>query len=347
MTVPVGRRSFMAGMGGFICTMAGHKISANEHVDLDKLAAELKVPPAVLEGRSAKTSVRANAAQAPNGTTREYWIKAEKVKWNIVPTHHDAVMDKHIGGKVTFKAYAYRAYSSGFAQPLGPATIPGPLIECEVGDTVLINFRNETGVPVTMHPHGVFYANNMDGAYKGKYTTASGFVRSGETFQYVWQAHPGTEGAWFYHDHGPLCPLPVFKGLFGSLIVREPGAVLPDNEFFLCFHSFVPAATNLNNTFMCVNGKAYAGNTPTLHATVGQTTTFHVYALDDNFHSFHLHGHRWTDPDGGNIVDNRPLGPGDILTASFVEDNPGQWLYHCHVFSHMMMGMIGWYMVSE
>ena len=65
----------------------------------------------------------------------------------------------------------------------------------------------------------------------------------------------------------------------------------------------------------------------------------------DNFHTFHLHGHRWTN-DAGKSIDNETLGPGDSITASFVEDNPGRWFYHCHVFSHLHTGMNGWYLVS-
>jgi manganese oxidase len=345
----------MAGMGSaFICTLSGHKVSADTKVDLDKLAAQLKIPPSVLEAREQPqltlpplgTGTTTTAA-ATSGQTREYWIQAEKTHWNVIPNHYDQVMDSHIAGKVTFTALAYRAYTANFAAPLGPATIPGPLIEANVGDTVVVNFRNEAGGPVTMHPHGIFYTVDMDGAYKGKYTTPSGFVENHRTFQYVWECHPGTEGAWMYHDHGPLCPLPLFKGLFGPLIIRNPTDPIPDREFFLFLHSFVPAATGLDNEFMCINGKSYAGNTPTLHTKVGQTVAFHVYAMDDNFHTFHIHGHRWVDPDGGLIVDNRPLGPGDVVNISYVEDNPGRWLYHCHVFSHMMMGMIGWYLVDE
>jgi FtsP/CotA-like multicopper oxidase with cupredoxin domain len=356
---PVGRRQFLSAGGGMLfCTLAGHELSVNSHVDVGKLASQVEVPPRVAAAYAQDAERTALTLPPPlggttttkpgtaSGQTREYWIRAEKMKWNIVPTHHDGVKDRPVHGKVAFKAFGYRPYSANFAKPLGPATIPGPLIEAEIGDTVVINFRNETGVPVTMHPHGIFYSVDMDGAYKGKYTVPSGFVENKRTFRYVWEAREGTEGSWLYHDHGPLCPLPLFKGLFGPLIVRKPGDPVPDAEFFLFLHSFVPAATNLQNTFMCINGRAYAGNTPTLRAKVGQTVAFHVVALDDNFHTFHLHGHRWVDPDGGVVVDNRPLGPGDSMTASFVEDNPGRWLYHCHVFSHVMMGMIGWYIVS-
>ena len=200
---------------------------------------------------------------------------------------------------------------------------------------------------MTMHPHGIFYTEDMDGTYKGKYTTIGGFVEPGRTFQYVWEARAGTEGAWFYHDHGPMDPIPVFKGLFGPLIIRNPTLPRPDREFFLCFHSFTPLATGLTNTFSCINGRAYAGNTPTLTAKVGDTVAWHVFGMDDDFHVFHTHGHRWLDPDGGQLIDSQVLGPGDIISAQWVEDNPGRWFYHCHVFSHLHMGMNGWYLVSD
>ena len=98
--------------------------------------------------------------------------------------------------------------------------------------------------------------------------------------------------------------------------------------------------------FECINGRSYAGNTPTLRARVGQRVAFHVFALDNDFHTFHLHGHRWIDDDGGRVIDTKVLGPAESHTAAFVEDNPGRWFYHCHVFSHLHTGMNGWYIVS-
>src|SRR5262249_2703372 len=178
------------------------------------------------------------------------------------------------------------------------------------GDPVVVNFRNRCGAPLTMHPHGIFYPTHMDGAYKGHYTDPGGFVQQNHTFQYVWQARPGTEGFWLYHDHGPLDPLPVFRGLFGPLIIRPAGATPPDAEFFLALPASPPVATNLQNTFECINGGSYAGNTPTLRARVGQKVAFHVFALDNDFHTFHVHGHRWTDGDGGRVIDTKTMGPG-------------------------------------
>jgi FtsP/CotA-like multicopper oxidase with cupredoxin domain len=345
---PHGRREFFAGTAGvFLCTVAGQKVFLDREADVEKLAAEIEVPPKVRAAAAAGAGAPAAQpvlAQAQDGV-REYWIRAEQRRWDIVPTKKDQMTGKKVKGKVKFDAYAYRPYSAGFAEPLGSATIPGPLLECEVGETLVVNFQNKLPVPVTMHPHGIFYSVEMDGAYKGKYTDPSGFVQKNQTFQYVWEAREGTAGAWMYHDHGPSDPIPLYKGLFGPIIVHEAGAPRPDRVFPLFFHDLIPTATGLSRNFSCVNGRAYAGNTPTLETTVGDNVAFYVYGIDNNFHTFHIHGHRWTNA-SGVVVDNETLGPGDTLIASFVEDNPGRWFYHCHVFSHLHGGMNGWYLVS-
>jgi FtsP/CotA-like multicopper oxidase with cupredoxin domain len=346
---PLGRRELFVGAGGaFLCTLAGQRVLADRGANVAELAAQVPVPPKVRAAERAGATSAAGSQLAANraeGGRREYWIRAEPVRWNIVPTGRDGMMDRKVKGETKFAAYAYRAYSPGFAAPLGPPTIPGPLIEAETGDSVVVNFQNAVDAPVTIHPHGVFYSQEMDGAYKGRHTDPGGFVEPKRTFQYVWEAREGTEGAWLYHDHGPIDPLPVFKGLFGPMLIRKAGAPLPTREFNLTFHSFSPIATGLRRNFSCINGGAYAGNTPTLTANVGESVAFNVFALDNDFHTFHIHGHRWTDP-AGKVIDNQTLGPGDSITAAFVEDNPGRWFYHCHVFSHLHEGMNGWYLVG-
>lgn len=341
---------FADGGGALICTLAGAQVLKDQKADVEGLASGLEVPPKV-------AAARRDAAGGPlggpstvltqaGGPVVEHWIKAEPVSWDIVPTGRDAMMKKKVKGRTKFPAYAYRAYSAGFAEPLGPATIPGPTIECQVGDRVVVHFQNKLDAPVTIHPHGIQYSVDMDGAYKGKYTDPGGFVQKNETFDYVWEAVEGTQGSWIYHDHGPMDPLPIYKGLFGPLIVRDPSEPRATRDFFCGFHSFVPAATGIDRVFWCINGRAFAGNTPTFRAAVGDDVAFHVYAIDDDFHTFHIHGHRWASQDGGRVIDNVTLGPGDSLTARFREDNPGRWLYHCHVFSHLHEGMSGWYIVD-
>ena len=152
-------------------------------------------------------------------------------------------------------------------------------------------------------------------------------------------------GVWPYHDHGPNHTLNTMRGLFGSLIIRDKGEKAPDVENVLFFHSFTPPVTGLQRNFMCINGRSYAGNTPTLRAKVGQDVAFHAIGMNDDFHDFHIHGHRWKDEAGAN-TDNPIFGPNEAVTARFTEDNPGRWLYHCHVFSHQDGGMVGYYLVE-
>jgi len=350
MKGPLGRREFFADAGGLaLCTLAGVEVLSNERADVEGLAQGIEVPPKVLaaQERGQNPATTQTVFAATTRAAREYWIRAEPIKrWDMVPTGRDEMMGKKVKGKTTFPAYGYRPYSAGFAEPLGPASIPGPLIEGTVGDTIIVHFQNKLGTPVTIHPHGVLYSADMDGAYKGKFTDPGGFIQKNETFDYVWEAVEGTQGFWIYHDHGPMDPLPLYKGLFGPLLIRDPGQPRPTKEFFCGFHSFLPVATGINAAFQCINGRAYAGNTPTFRSNVGDDVAFYVYAIDDDFHTFHVHGHRWKAEGSGAVIDNVTLGPGDSLTARFIEDNPGRWFYHCHVFSHLHLGMNGWYLVE-
>jgi hypothetical protein len=52
-------------------------------------------------------------------------------------------------------------------------TIPGPTLECNVGDRIIVHFRNKDfrpGLDITacthsLHPHGVVFAPQYDGAF--------------------------------------------------------------------------------------------------------------------------------------------------------------------------------------
>ena len=74
-----------------------------------------------------------------------------------------------------------------------------------------------------MHPHGVKYNPEYDGAYMGEFTRAGGFIAPGESFTYQWECTPDSVGVWPYHDHGPNHTLNTFRGLFGAIIVRPRG----------------------------------------------------------------------------------------------------------------------------
>jgi manganese oxidase len=148
-------------------------------------------------------------------------------------------------------------------------------------------------------------------------------------------------------SRGPTMEIGAELGLMGHLIVDTPSARRPDREIYLVFHDvYANDVPNLDGDVDCFNGAAFLGNTPTFHAKVGEHVRWHVFALGTEFHVFHLHGHRWEGADG-RYVDSYVLGPSTSLEADYIEDNPGEWLYHCHVVDHMVGGMVGRYQVAR
>lgn len=63
----------------------------------------------------------------------------------------------------------------------------------------------------------------------------------------------------------------------------------------------------------------------------------------------HLHGmHFRVIKRQGVSVENTPwrdtvlMQPQEKISIAFVADNPGKWLFHCHMIEHMAGGMVTW-----
>jgi len=70
-------------------------------------------------------------------------------------------------------------------------------------------------------------------------------------------------------------------------------------------------------------------------------------------HPMHLHGHsfRLIARNGSQVphapwLDTVLLAPEDRIEVAFVADNPGDWLFHCHVLEHMEAGMAAVFRVT-
>ncbi|WP_329561513.1 multicopper oxidase domain-containing protein [Kitasatospora sp. NBC_01266] len=313
--------------------------------------------------------------RGPTGRVREYWIQAESFQHNAVPNGYDAMMGRRMtAAQTTFWAIGFRAYTAGWGKPLdadlGPhgvganAGIPGPVLRAEAGDVLRVHFRNNDEHykwPHSMHPHGVRYDGNSDGGWLADDPDHPGTaVPFGSSYTYTWVCTSGSVGTWPYHDHSapqavhpgagePVMEIGAELGLFGVLAVTDRRTPAVDREFVVFLHdlyrSDVPSlAQNLN----LVNGGAYLDNTPTFTAKVGDRVRWRIASLGSEFHVFHLHGHRWRSAQGyQGWADSELIGPATTLTIEYREDNPGDWIYHCHVAHHLMGGMAGRYRVTS
>ena len=66
------------------------------------------------------------------------------------------------------------------------------------------------------------------------------------------------------------------------------------------------------------------------------------------FHPIHLHGVAFRVLSrNGRPAPHRPwadtalLAPRERAEVAFVADNPGDWMFHCHVLEHQASGMMG------
>jgi FtsP/CotA-like multicopper oxidase with cupredoxin domain len=268
------------------------------------------------------------------------------VTWNVVPNERNAIEGERFQPSQTvFRTVVYRQFTKDFANqlPNGPGNpgLQGPLLRARVGDTILVHFRNLdtlTNHPHSMHFHGVRYRFGSDGAYIPGFSGPGANVKPGETFTYRLEAEPSARGVWPYHDHSPSMEESIHGGMFGTLSILGRDEPAPDREFVVYLSSQLG--------FNTINGRAFVGNTPVFKAKVGDLVQWDVLAIGDDIHTFHVHGHRWIQPDG-TPRDTQVIGPAESFRVRWREDTPGTWLYHCHVESHMMNGMIAIYRVSR
>ena len=250
--------------------------------------------------------------------------------------------------QTTFPTVVYRRYTKGWKRPLrlayerraGAGGIPGPLIRARVGDELRIHFKNLDTLrdqPHSMHFHGVEYEPSSDGIWLPLHSGKGGNVKPGQTFTYELTAGRGSAGVWPYHDHSASMEDSIAGGMFGALSIagRARAARRPR------VRRRVRALARLPDDQRARVRRQHAGVPSRASA---RRVQWDVIAMGDEFHTFHVHGHRWR-TDGGTPEDTRGLGPAESFRVRWREDAPGTWLYHCHVETHMAQGMIGLYRV--
>lgn len=88
---------------------------------------------------------------------------------------------------------------------------------------------------------------------------------------------------------------------------------------------------------------------PMLGVRQGEHVLLHLINETDYSHPMHLHGHffrvvavngkRYAHPDEWR--DTVMMAPRTSLDIAFVADNPGEWMFHCHILDHAAGGMMG------
>jgi len=322
-----------------------------------------------------------SCAAPAQAAVRTYYIAADEVVWNYAPGGQDEIA----GGPVPslppgalgwrFRKVLYRAYTdASFAKRVPvPASeayqgLLGPTMHAVVGDTLVVHFKNDSPLPAGIAVAGM----------AGSFTA----VAPGERRTYIWHVpassgpgvNDGSSIAWRYYS-----PVAENKdentGMIGALIVTRRGSARPDGtpsdvdrEVPILFammdegqsrliganiadpllnpkHVGSQAANfQLANIFFTIDGYSY-GTMPMVTVREGERTRWYVIVTRSGFDAHAPHWHGQTLLENGMRTDAFQVEVDEIAVADMIPDNPGVWLLHCHVQSHLMAGMEARYRV--
>ena len=335
-----------------------------------------------------------------DAAVRTYYIAADEVVWNYAPSGMDMItgkplpplQPKQLGW--TYRKAVYHEYTDGtfkhmVVRPADESYLGlfGPIIHAEVGDTIVVHFKNNTRFPLSVHPHGVLYKKNSEGALYADGTSgadkADDGVPTGKTYTYTWQVPersgpgPGDPSSvmWMFHSHTDEVH-DVNTGPVGFIIVTRKGMARPDGtpkdvdrEVFVVFSEqdessslFFPANVadpTINKRHVKAAGPYLTddelfsingfvyGNMPLPTMRVGQHVRWYVMATMSDFDFHTPHWHGNTLLIDGMRTDITDISPMEMRVGDMVPDAPGIWLLHCHVNIHLDSGMEARYEVLK
>ncbi len=263
--------------------------------------------------------------------------------------------------------------------------ILGPLIRAEVGDSVRTVFKNNTHLSVTMHPHGLEYKKDAEGALYNDGTAGTvkldDTIAPGHTYTYIWTVPERSGPAamdessvlWMYHSHF-VESTDINTGLVGPIIVTRRGSARADGspkdvdrEFIADFSIFDETdswffernagkqaralRSNALNPALREEHALYTingyseGNLPMMTMKKGEHVRWYLLSSTNEDDIHMAHWHGNTAVWNKMRMDSVFLGPMAMATADMMPDNEGIWLFHCHVADHFKGGMVGRYEV--
>lgn len=260
------------------------------------------------------TAGKGNQTLAPEivDGVKVFRLSVDEVQWEVEP------------GKVL----AARGYNGA---------VPGPILRATEGDMIRVIVTNHLTESTTVHWHGLFVPNSMDGVPFINQDP----VKPGATFTYEFKLR--NSGTHMYHSHHNSLDQ-VNRGLLGAFIVdpKDPSTrPAYDREYIMVLNDLSLGFT--------INGKSFPA-TDAITAKLGERVLIRYMNEGVMNHPMHLHGmpqlviarDGWPVPQP-YMCDTVDVAPGNRYDVIVEATEPGVWAFHCHVLSHAEgpQGMFG------
>ena len=202
----------------------------------------------------------------------------------------------------------------------------------------------------TIHWHGIFLPNGMDGV--GGLTQPH--IKPGET--YVYEFTLRQHGSFMYHPHADEM-VQAAMGMMGMFIIhpKAPREPRVDRDFCFMLHAwdidpgtYIAKPTTMTEFNMWTfNSRVFPGIDP-LVVRKGDRVRIRIANMSMHDHPIHIHGFAFTvtETEGGQVPRSAQypeatvnVAVGAIRAMEFVADEPGDWPLHCHKSHHTMNAM--------
>jgi FtsP/CotA-like multicopper oxidase with cupredoxin domain len=265
--------------------------------------------------------------------TKEFHLTAAITEWEVAP------------GKMV-DAWSYNGM------------VPAPMIRADVGDRIRVVLDNQLPMGTDIHWHGVKVPNSMDGVAP----LTQPLVESGDTFVYEFTATEPAIAMYHAHHHGQM---QVPNGLFGTVIIGDTpvprgqtisGVEIPED---LEITQEIPMVLNDAGVIgLSLNGKSFPATEPYV-GKVGDWVVAHYFNEGLQIHPMHQHqfpqlvfAKDGIPLDQPYWADTVAVAPGERYSVLFLLEDPGVWVWHCHILNHVesdtgMFGMVTAWIVEE
>ncbi|MGQ0384718.1 MAG: multicopper oxidase domain-containing protein [Gammaproteobacteria bacterium] len=289
--------------------------------------------PILLAALAASAGAQAAAGESPRIATHDNLAPAGQLAEGVLSLSLWAGMGEwHPEGE----AGAARRVAA-FGEAGRSLLIPSPLIRVPEGTTVHASVRNALTLPMQIH-----------GLCDRPGPCEPVTIPPGETrdLRFALKA-AGTFHYWASTSHGtPMMRLNEDSQLGGAIVVDASGADARDRIFVMGLIKEQPGRTVPD--FAVFNGRSWP-HTERLRYAAGDTVRWRVLNLSNSSHAMHLHGFFFhVESEGDGVQDNRYpaadrrlavteyMPSRQTITMNWVPERPGNWLFHCHMFMHMM-----------
>jgi len=313
------------------------------------------------------------AADTYKNQERHYYIAAEDVLWNYAPLGKNKIQPQSEAGLgewgriLVYNKTRYVEYTDATFKKKKPQHphlgILGPVIRAVVGDTIKVHFKNNAKGIYSIHPHGVLYDKDNEGAPYADVQGKGHKIKPGKSYTYTWKVpdrsgpgpRDGSSVVWLYHSHVNAVK-DVYRGLIGAIVITDKAHAKAngrpddvDQEFitlFMIFNENEAGKDEEEHLMHSINGFIF-GNQPGLTMKRGDRVRWYLLGLgtEVDIHTPHWHGE--TVVHDGRRTDTINLLPATMAVADMRAETPGKWLFHCHVADHITAGMSSTFTIDE